>query len=260
MNATIPVSACVISYNEAGRIGDCLRSLAFCADRLVVDSHSTDGTREEAAAAGARVIERDWPGYRSQKQYAVEQAQHDWVLCLDADERVSPELEGAIRAVYANGAPTAAAYRFANATRYFGAYLKHGNIYPARITRLFDRRRARWAGREIHETVEVDGPTVRLTGDLLHHAYRDYEDQLGRWRQYARLMAEHQHRAGERVGAAAVIGRPLWRFLRGYLLRQGFRDGWRGFLYASTEAHYVLEKYLRLYQLGAVDRDPDARG
>jgi glycosyltransferase involved in cell wall biosynthesis len=164
------LSACIITYNEADRIDDCLASLSFCDDIVVVDSGSTDGTRERAAARGARVFERAFDGYRKQKDHAVGLALHDWVLCLDADERVTPALRDAIEAARAAGFG-AAGYRFARATEYFGAFLRHGNAYPDRVLRLFDRRRGGWRGdREIHEHVDVDGPVARLGGDLEHRA------------------------------------------------------------------------------------------
>ena len=134
------VSACIITYNEADRIEACLRSVSFCDELLVVDSHSSDDTRARAAALGARVIERDWPGYRSQKQFAVEAARHDWVLCLDADERVSAPLRAELEALRAGGFAGAAGWSIPRITDYFGRFLRHGNAYPDRLVRLFDRR------------------------------------------------------------------------------------------------------------------------
>ena len=172
------LAACIITLDEADRIDACIESLAFCDEVIVVDSGSTDGTRERAAARGARVLERAFDGYRTQKDFAVQAAHCDWVLCIDADERVTPALRAAIEAARATGFGTAAAYRFARCTHYFGAPLRHGNAYPDRVLRLFDRRRAGWRGaREIHEQVGVDGPVARLAGDLEHQAYRSLGDQ-----------------------------------------------------------------------------------
>ena len=142
-----PLSACIITLNEAARIDACLGSLDFCDEIVVVDSGSTDRTRERAAACGARVIEREFAGYRTQKDFAVRSATHDWVLCLDADERVTPTLRAAILARQAQGFSGADGYRFARATEYFGAFLRHGNAYPDRVLRLFDRRRGGFRGR-----------------------------------------------------------------------------------------------------------------
>lgn len=244
------LSACIITLNEADRIDACLASLSFCDEVIVVDSGSTDGTRERALAAGARVVERAFDGYRRQKDYAVQQAAHDWVLCLDADERVSPELRASIEAARDAGFANAAGYRCARATDYFGAYLRHGNAYPDRVLRLFDRRRGGWRGdREIHEHASVDGAVLPLAGDLLHHAYRSLADQLTRLERYARMMAQHDHARGRRAKLANLVINPWWRFVRGYVLRAGFLDGWRGLVYAWVEANYVRQKFIKLWLL-----------
>lgn len=241
------LSACIITLNEADRIAACLASLAFCDEIVVVDSGSTDGTREIAIAAGVRVIERAFDGYRAQKAFAVAQAGLDWVLCLDADERVTLALRESIEAARNAGFIDAAGYRFARTTEYFGAFLRHGNAYPDRVLRLFDRRRGGWRGtREIHEHAIVDGSVRTLVGDLEHRAYRSLDDQLARLRHYAALMAADMHARGRRAHGYNLFLNPCWRFLRGYVLRAGFLDGWRGLLYACVEADYVREKFVRL--------------
>ena len=245
------LSACVITLNEADRIEACLASLAFCDEVVVVDSGSTDGTRERAMANGARVIEHAFAGYRAQKDFAVQAAHHDWVLCLDADERVTPALREAIERERAREFEGAAGYRFARQTRYFGRPLRHGNTYPDRVLRLFDRRHGGWRGdREIHEHASVDGPVRRLEGDLAHDAYRSLDDQLARLDRYARLMAQDLHARGRRAHLANLVVNPGWRFLRGYVLRGGFLDGWRGLVHALVEANYVRRKFIRLWLLG----------
>ncbi len=255
------LSACVITYNEAERIEACLESLSFCDDIVVVDSGSTDRTCELAAARGARVYVHRFEGYRSQKDYCVRQAVHDWVLCLDADERVTPELRAAIQHEQAVGFHDAG-YRFARATQYFGKYLRHGNAYPDRVLRLFDRRLGGWRGnREVHEHVSVDGETRTLSGDLQHHAYRSLPDQLSRLERYARLMADHMHAHGRRAHVLNILLNPFWRFVRGFVFRGGFLDGWRGLVYAYVEANYVRQKFIMLWLLqqgyhGAVDETP----
>ncbi|GGJ97420.1 glycosyltransferase family 2 protein [Luteimonas terricola] len=245
-----PISATVITFNEADRIGDCLAALAFCDEVLVVDSGSTDATREIAAAAGARVLVRPFDGFRSQKQFAVEQATHDWVLSVDADECVTPQLAASIQAERARGFEGAAGYRFARCSEYFGRYLRHGNAYPDRKLRLFDRRRGGWRGdREIHETASVDGPVRTLAGDLLHHPFRSFEHQLAKGRQYAQMMAEHANARGRRATLGKLVLAPAWRFWRGYLLRGGFRDGWAGLVYAYVTADTARQKTVRLWLL-----------
>lgn len=249
------LSACIITLNEADRIGECIASLAFCDEIVVVDSGSDDGTHEIAATVGARVVEHAFEGYRAQKDFAVTQARNDWVLCLDADERVTPRLRDAIEAARNSGFADAPGYRFARATEYFGKFLRHGNAYPDRVLRLFDRRRGGWhADREIHEHVVVDGTVRTLAGDLEHRAYRSLDDQLARYRRYATMMARHMHARGRQARWYNLLVNPRWRFLRGYILRGGFLDGWRGLLFASLEADYTREKFARLMLLQRGDQ------
>ena len=246
----MPISACIITFNEADRIGDCLASLAFCDEVVVVDSHSTDVTRAIAESLGARVIARPFDGFRSQKQFAIEQATHDWVLCLDADERVSAELRAAIEAERAGGFTTAAGYRFARLSEYFGKFLRHGNAYPDRVLRLFDRRRGGWRGtREVHEAASVEGEVRTIRGDLIHYPYRSLEQQLAKTQRYARMMAEHDFARGKRATLGKLVLAPAWRFWRGYVLRGGFLDGWHGLVYAYVRANYVRQKTVMLWLL-----------
>jgi glycosyltransferase involved in cell wall biosynthesis len=244
------LSACVITRNEADRIRACLEALAFCDELVVIDSHSTDATREIAAACGARVIERDWPGYRSQKQFATDAASHDWVLCVDADELVTPALRAEIEALRARGFAGAQGWSIARLTEYFGAFLRHGNAWPDRQVRLYDRRAARWVGHEVHEKIAVTGVTAALRAPLEHHAYRDLDDHLRRVDRYAALMAQELHRAGKRASLLKVMTNPSWRLLRGLVIKRGLLDGWRGLLFHIVEAGYVRRKYLRLWALG----------
>lgn len=241
------LSACVITYNEADRIEACLRSLSFCDETIVVDSHSTDATRELAESLGARVIERDWPGYRSQKQFAVESASNDWVLCLDADERVSEPLRVEIEQLRDWGFAGGAGWSIPRITDYFGRFLRHGNAYPDRLIRLFDRRHGGWTGYEIHENTQVNGKVGKLQGRLEHYSYRSLTDHHNRMQRYADLMAQALYNRGKRCGLAKVLINPQWRFIRGYVLRLGFLDGWRGLVFALVEANYVRRKYLGLY-------------
>jgi glycosyltransferase involved in cell wall biosynthesis len=243
------LSACIITFNEAERLEACLRSLDFCDEIVVVDAHSTDATRELAAAAGARVIRRDWPGYRTQKQFAVDAARHEWVLCLDADERVTAELRGEILALRERAFAGAAGWSVPRITAYFGRFLRHGNAYPDRLVRLFDRRRGGWSGLEVHENTHVSGRVGRLHGHLEHYPYRSLGDHLQRMQRYAQLMGRALYGQGRRCGMMRVLLNPQWRFVRGYLLRLGFLDGWRGLVFALIEANYVRQKYLTLYML-----------
>jgi glycosyltransferase involved in cell wall biosynthesis len=248
--AAVPgISACVITLNEADRIEACLRSLAFCDEIILVDSGSSDATQELARANGAIVSQNPFAGYRSQKQFAVGLARHDWVLCIDADERVSDELRASIEAARAGGFSDAAGYKFPRANEYFGRVLRHGNAHPDRALRLFDRRRGAWRGYEIHESVKTEGPVRRLAGSLAHNPYRSFSDQLQRNSRYAQMMAANMHAAGRRAHLHNLILNPFWRFLRGYVIRLGFLDGWRGLIYALVRAQYVQQKFVALWLL-----------
>jgi glycosyltransferase involved in cell wall biosynthesis len=225
----------------------------------MVDSGSTDSTREIAERMGARVVIRPFDGYRTQKDFCVAQARYDWVLCLDADERVSPELRESIERERAAGFSRAAGYCFPRLPDYFGRFLRHGNAYPDRVLRLFDRRRGGWRGkREIHESVSVDGAVAGLGGDLIHYPYRSLMQQLSKTGRYARMMAEHEFARGKRASLIKLVVSPAWRFWRGYLFRGGFLDGWRGLVYAYVRANYVRQKSIMLWLLqhGQPVQDP----
>ena len=246
--ATRPaISACIVARDEEDRLPACLDSLGFCDEILVVDSHSRDRTRELATARGARVLERDWPGHVAQKEFAIRQAAHDWVLCVDADERVSPALAAEIARLREGGFDGVAGYAFPRLSRYLGREIRHGTWYPDWKLRLFDRRRGRWGGRDPHDRVEVEGPTRRLTGDLLHEPYRSFEEHLATIDRYTTIMADQLHAEGRRARLSDIVWRPPLRFLGFYALRGGFLDGWRGLLLATMAAHYVWLKYAKLW-------------
>lgn len=216
----------------------------------MVDSGSTDGTRTIAEGLGARVLERPFDGFRSQKQFAVDQARYDWVLCLDADERVSPALREAIGVARQSGFAGHAGYRFPRLSEYFGRFLRRGNAYPDHVLRLFDRRQGGWRGdREIHEAASVDGPVGLLRGDLIHYPYRSFGQQLAKTQRYARMMAEYEFSRGKRASLAKLVLSPAWRFWRGYVFRLGFLEGWHGLVYAYVRANYVRQKTIFLWLL-----------
>lgn len=244
-----PISACIITRDEADRIEACLRSLAWCDEVLVVDSHSTDDTRARAAALGARVIERDWPGFAAQKEFAVRAAAHDWVLVIDADERVSEPLRDEIAARRAAGFGGAAGYSLPRCSQYLGRWIRHGTWYPDRSVRLFDRRRGRFAAKatyDLHERVVVDGPVAALGSDLLHVPYRSISEHLRTIDRYTTIMAEGLQARGRRARLSDLVLHPAWRFFQFYVLKAGFRDGWRGLLLAYLAAHYVRLRYAKL--------------
>jgi glycosyltransferase involved in cell wall biosynthesis len=261
MSDRAAISACVITRNEADRIEACLRSLAWCDERLVVDSHSTDDTRERAAALGARVIERDWPGFAAQKEFALRAAAHDWVLVVDADERVSAPLRDEIEALRAAGFAAAAGWAVPRCSQYLGRWIRHGTWYPDRSVRLFDRRRGRFepkATYDLHERVVLDGPTATLHADLLHVPYRSISEHLQTIDRYTTIMADGLHARGRRAGIADLVLHPAWRFVQFYVVRGGFLDGWRGLLLAYLAAHYVRLRYAKLLALQRAGDSPAA--
>jgi len=246
MSARPRLSACVIAFNEEDRIDDCLASIDFCDEIVVVDSHSTDRTRERAAARGARVVERDWPGHVKQKEFTIRTAAHDWVLCIDADERVTPALRAEILELRDAGFAVHAGWSFPRKTHYLGKFIEHGLWYPDRQPRLFDRRRGKWGGFDPHDRVELDGSLGRLRGDLLHYSYRDLDDHLRTIDKYTTIMARGMFERGVRAGALDLVTHPLARFVKSYVFKLGVLDGWRGLLVAFLAAHYARLKYAKL--------------
>jgi len=241
--------------NEADRIGDCLASLDVCDEILVVDSHSSDATRDVAEEAGARVIERDWAGHRAQKQFAVDEAAHDWILAVDADERLSTELRDEIIALRDGGFADIGGWSMPRLSHHLGSWIRYGSWYPNRQLRLFDRRRGSWGGEDPHDRWETDAAVRQLRGDLLHYPYRSLDEHLRTLDDYAAISAARLFESGRRGRVLDLLIRPPLRFLRGFLLKRGFLLGWRGLFLAGLDAHSVWLKYARLMVLSrSVDR------
>jgi glycosyltransferase involved in cell wall biosynthesis len=234
--------------NEEDRIGDCLRAADFADEWIVVDSHSTDRTRDIARELGARVIERDWPGHVQQKNFALDAATHDWVLCVDADERISPELrESIITALARDDLPDG--FRVPRRNRYLGRWIRHGGWYPDRKLRLFRKSRGRWAGQNPHDRVHIQGPAEDLAGDLLHDSYRSLSDHLRTIDSFTTIAAREKLAVGDTATILDLTLRPWWKFVRMYVLKAGFLDGIPGFVIAVTGAYYVFQKYAKLWEL-----------
>jgi glycosyltransferase involved in cell wall biosynthesis len=240
--AQLPLTVAIIAKDEADRIGEALASVGFAADRLVVESRSGDGTAKVAGAAGARVIEADWPGHAAQKQRAAVLAEHDWVLSLDADEQVDPELGEALRGGAWRGAGFSA-YRVRRRTWWLGAEIRHGLWGHDRPVRLFDRRRARWVGPDPHDRLHVDGPVGVLPGALIHRPFRSLEEHLQTIARYSVIGAAAARAAGVRGGIVDLLVRPVAHLIKALVLRGGWRDGPRGLALAGLGAAAVLLKW-----------------
>jgi glycosyltransferase involved in cell wall biosynthesis len=242
------VSVTIITLNEADHIGPAIDSVAWADEVIVVDSGSTDATVDIARAKHARVVDRQWPGYVEQKNHAAQLASHDWILSLDADERISPELAGEIRALLGSE-PAARAYRVPRVSFHLGRWIRTTDFYPDFQTRLYDRRVARWRGKYVHESVGTDGPVGQLRHEIQHYSYRDLSDQLARINHYTTLAARQMHESGRRSGFLHLLAQPPAAFLRNYLLRRGFMDGTAGLLISLANSYSVFLKFAKLWEL-----------
>ena len=247
------ISATIITFNEAQNIREACASVAWADEILVVDSESTDATRDIAAECGARVIVNPWPGFGLQKQFAVNSASHDWIFSLDADERVSPELQASIEALTdSDQSRLADGYRVARRAFYLGRWIRGGGWYPDYQLRLFQRTKGSWSPRLIHESVKME-PTARietLNGDLLHYSMRDAEHHRQMIEErYAPLGAQQMFANGQRTSRVSMaLAGPL-TYLRSLVLKGGWRDGRAGLTIAKLAAHHASLKHELLWQL-----------
>jgi glycosyltransferase involved in cell wall biosynthesis len=249
------VSVTVITLNEAADIGDALKSVAWADELIVVDSMSSDDTATIARRFTDRVVVREWPGYVEQKNYAAMIAANDWILSLDADERVTPELTKEIGATL-EGPPRYAGYRMPRVTFHLGRWIRTTDWYPDYQLRLYDRRVASWTGRLVHESVTVGGPVGRLRGELQHFAYRDISDHIETIDRYTTYAAAQMQEAGRHAGLLHLFAHPPLAFLRNYLLKGGIRDGIPGLIVSAMNAYYVFLKFAKLAEL---ERQADGR-
>jgi glycosyltransferase involved in cell wall biosynthesis len=250
--APLSLSVVVITRNAGAELAECLDSAGFATEMIIVDSGSADNTVEIARSRGARVIEQAWLGFGPQKNFAVAQATHDWVLSLDADERVTTALADGIRAALA--APRYNAYTMARRNRFLGRWLRHGEGYPDWNLRLFDRRHARWSDDVVHEHVLADGPVGRLDGDLLHASAESLDAYLSKQNRYTTLQAEALYARGEHSSTLRLVASPLVRFIRFYVLRAGFLDGAAGLAHIAIGCFNSFCKYAKLRALEQAGR------
>jgi len=243
-----PITATLITHNEAANIARAIRSLDCADEVLVVDSGSTDATVRIASELGAQVVFHPWEGFAAQKNFATVQARHDWILSLDADEELDEEARGAIRE-WKQSAPGVAAYRFARRAQYLGRWILHSGWYPDWKVRLFDRNRAQWQGEYVHESVVTAGAVETLTGEILHYTCDSLADHRQRIEFYTGLAAREMFEHGKRATLGHRLLAPLWVFINTYFFRLGVLDGVAGFLIAWMAARYVYRKYQKLAKL-----------
>jgi glycosyltransferase involved in cell wall biosynthesis len=243
----------IITKNAAARLAECLAAVAFADAIVVIDGGSTDGTVEIARAHGARVLqEPDWPGFGPQKNRALDALDTGWILSIDADEVVTPELAAAIRAAIA--APAAEVYAVDRLSSFCGHWIRHSGWYPDWIPRLFKRGAARFSDDLVHERLVFTTPAQRLTGKLMHYSYEDFETVLRKLDAYSTAGAQQRHGAGKRGSFGKALARGAWAFVRTYVLRRGFLDGRAGFMIAMFNAETVYYRFLKLARLGTRER------
>jgi glycosyltransferase involved in cell wall biosynthesis len=242
------LSVVLITRNEAARLRPCLESVAFAGEIVVVDSGSTDNTVDIARSFGAKVTQTtDWPGFGPQKNRALDLATGDWILSIDADERVTPQLRQSIEAAVRE--PRFDAYAVSRRSSFCGQYMNHSGWYPDRVVRLARRGTARFSDALVHEKLEARGAVGLLIGELLHESYADLESVLEKANRYSSAGALSLHRKGVRGSLGKALGHGLWAFLRTYLFKSGFRDGRLGLMLALANAQETYYRYAKLWLL-----------
>src|SRR5689334_13661117 len=238
------ITATIITLNEERNIARAIESLRCCDEIVVLDSGSADRTVELAEKLGARTIESPWRGYAGQKNWAAEQAANDWILSLDADEALSEALEGEIWSLKKSG-PKYDAYTMPRLAQYLGRWILHSGWYPDRKIRLYDRRKAKWVGSFVHESVEVKGRVGHLEANLLHFTCDSLSEHLKTMDSYTTLAAQQLIATGEKATWGRLILEPPWTFFNTYVLKLGFLDGIEGLAIANMAALYNFVKYAK---------------
>jgi (heptosyl)LPS beta-1,4-glucosyltransferase len=244
-----PVTATIITKNEADAIADALKSLSWADEIVVVDAESTDDTVAIARQFTDRVFVRPWKGYVDQKNHAASIATHDWIFSLDADERVPVDLSAEMRALLVAD-PKHAGYRMPRVSFYLGRWIRTTDMYPDYQLRLYNRRKGRWDGLHVHESVKVDDNSIGyLKGELQHYPYRDLSEHLVRMDRYTTLAARQMFEKGKRATRVELLIHPPVAFLRNYVLKGGFRDGKAGLIVSMVNSYYVMLKFAKLWEL-----------
>jgi glycosyltransferase involved in cell wall biosynthesis len=241
------ISATLITCNEERNIAEALQSVSWADEIVVIDSGSSDGTLEICRRFTDKIAHRNWTGYVDQKNYAVEKARNEWILSLDADERISHELQIEIQDLARRGFDRPG-YRMPRLTYFMGRWIKHGDWYPDYQLRLFDRKRGKWTGGLVHESVKTNGDPGLLRGEIHHYTYRSLSDYLQRLEKYSTLAALDYQQRGKVTTPFNLLGNPIAAFLKAYVLKRGFLDGVPGLAAAFMGAVSVFFKYAKLYE------------
>lgn len=256
------LSITIITLNEKDNIARAIESARWADEILVVDSGSTDGTQAIAKRLGAKLLENPWPGYGKQKNFAQDNASHDWILNIDADEVISPELASEIQQVLRSvvvETSTTKGFEFPRKTFYLGRWIQHGGWYPNYLVRLADRRAARWSEPEVHEALLVTGGVQRLVHNLHHYTFAGIQDQILTNLRYSRLGYLELLRRGQAPSLLRLLVKPIGKFFETYVLRRGFLDGLPGFIISVNAAHSMFLKYSYLFEAELQSESPDHR-
>ncbi len=252
MTSTLPstkptVSAFIVCCNEEEQIRRCLESLVWCDEIVIIDSGSTDRTLDICREFTKTIFQRPWPGFVAQKRFGLEQCSSDWVLNIDADEVVTPELQKQIVEALGSDSVTCG-YELSRIVFFLGQFWRKGGWYPEYRLRLCKRDKTTWGGEDPHEKALVDGPTKRLNGELLHFTYRDFSNQIRTLNSFSQTSAESMWKRGERASLGKILLNPLARFFKFYLFKKGYREGIRGLFVALIEMFSVFLKYVKLWE------------
>lgn len=246
------ISAFIIAFNEEDQIEACVRSVLFCDEVLVIDSFSTDRTVQIAESLGARVVQRAWPGYREQKAFGLATSTHEWVLNLDADERVTPALQeeilGILRQQRRDNSSAIAGYYINRVVFYLGRWWRLGGWYPEYRMRFFRKSTVTWGGIDPHEKPIVDGRTAYLKGELEHYTYHNLDEQFQRLHSLSTLAAREDYKRGKRASLFKLMVNPVLRVLKFYVIKRGYREGRAGLIVAVAEGYYTFMKYAKLWE------------
>ncbi len=246
---SVYVSACIITLNEESNICDCLDSIKWVDEIIVVDAFSSDRTVSLCRQYTDRVVQRPWPGHVAQKNFALSLATHEWVLSLDADERMSDELAKEILRELRDTSGAWDGYYFPRKTFHLGRWIQHGGWYPDHKLRLFRKSKARWGGVDPHDIVQLDGRAKHLKSPLYHYTYRDLAHHIATMNRYTDIVADQKQRARVKFPLIHMLLNPVAMFAKTYLLKRGFLDGVPGLIIAACGSFYVFLKYAKLWEL-----------